>query len=180
MFIVVYLIFLIYICAFLTFKTIITMLNTTDFAQRLQQVMDYYGLNAAAFADSLEIQRSGISHLLSERNKPSLDFILKLIEKFPEVDMYWITQGKGSFPRKEETHSISPRKQPDLFSDIPEIEMTPTPSPTVATPAHEKAVQEPATAPIVEEKLSVLTDTHKKIKRIIFFYEDNHFEVFDN
>ena len=45
------------------------MLNTTDFAQRLQQVMDYYGLNAAAFADSLEIQRSGISHLLSERNK---------------------------------------------------------------------------------------------------------------
>jgi len=152
------------------------MLNTTDFAQRLQQVMDYYGLNAAAFADSLEIQRSGISHLLSERNKPSLDFILKLIEKFPEVDMYWITQGKGSFPRKEETHSISRRKQPDLFSDIPEIEMTPT----VAAPAQEKAVQESATAPIIEEKLSVLTDTHKKIKRIIFFYEDNHFEVFDN
>ena len=94
--------------------------------------------------------------------------------------MYWITQGKGSFPRKEETHSISPRKQPDLFSDIPEIEMAPTPSPIVATPAHEKAVQEPATAPIIEEKLSVLTDTRKKIKRIIFFYEDNHFEVFDN
>ena len=151
------------------------MLNTTDFAQRLQQVMDYYGLNAAAFADSLEIQRSGISHLLSERNKPSLDFILKLIEKFPEVDMYWITQGKGSFPRKEETHSISPRKQPDLFSDIPEIEMTPTPSPTVTAPA-----QESAAASIIEEKLSVLTDTRKKIKRIIFFYEDNHFEVFDN
>jgi len=156
------------------------MLNTTDFAQRLQQVMDYYGLNAAAFADSLEIQRSGISHLLSERNKPSLDFILKLIEKFPEVDMYWITQGKGSFPRKEEMHSISPRKQPDLFSDIPEIEMTPTSSPTVATPTHEKAVQESVTAPIIEEKISVLSDTHKKIKRIIFFYEDNHFEVFDN
>ena len=69
------------------------MLNTSDFAIRLQQVMDYYGMNAAAFADTLEIQRSGISHLLSERNKPSLDFILKLIEKFPEVDMYWITQG---------------------------------------------------------------------------------------
>ena len=58
--------------------------------------------------------------------------------------------------------------------------MTPTPSPTVAASAHEKAVQEPVTAPIIEEKLSVLTDTHKKIKRIIFFYEDNHFEVFDN
>lgn len=58
--------------------------------------------------------------------------------------------------------------------------MTPTPSPIVATPAQEKAVQEFATAPIIEEKLSTPADTHKKIKRIIFFYEDNHFEVFDN
>ena len=57
------------------------MLNTSDFSIRLQQVMDYYGLNAAAFADTLEIQRSGISHLLSERNKPSLDFILKAHRK---------------------------------------------------------------------------------------------------
>ena len=60
--------------------------------------------------------------------------------------------------------------------------MTPIPSPTVAASAQEKTVQESesATAPIVEEKLSALADTHKKIKRIIFFYEDNHFEVFDN
>ena len=86
------------------------MLNTSDFSIRLQQVMDYYRLNAAAFADALEIQRSGISHLLSERNKPSLDFILKLIEKFPEVDMYWITLGKGTFPRKEEKGVSVPKK----------------------------------------------------------------------
>jgi len=148
------------------------MLNTSDFAIRLQQVMDYYGLNAAAFADSLEIQRSGISHLLSERNKPSLDFILKLIEKFPEVDMYWITQGKGSFPRKEDKELASAKKtqQPDLFSDIPEIEMqAPTPAlPSVAI--KEKQVETKA--------LPLPTDKH--IKRIIFFYEDNRFEVFEN
>ena len=148
------------------------MLNTSDFAIRLQQVMDYYGLNAAAFADSLEIQRSGISHLLSERNKPSLDFILKLIEKFPEVDMSWITQGKGSFPRKEDKELASAKKtqQPDLFSDIPEIEMqAPTPAlPSVAI--KEKQVE--------TKSLPLPTDKH--IKRIIFFYEDNRFEVFEN
>ena len=139
------------------------MLNTSDFAIRLQQVMDYYGLNAAAFADSLEIQRSGVSHLLSERNKPSLDFILKLIEKFPEVDMYWITQDK-------ELASAKKTQQPDLFSDIPEIEMqasTPAP-PSVAI--KEKQVETKA--------LPLPTDKH--IKRIIFFYEDNRFEVFEN
>ena len=148
------------------------MLNTSDFAIRLQQVMDYYGLNAAAFADSLEIQRSGISHLLSERNKPSLDFILKLIEKFPEVDMYWITQGKGSFPRKEDKELASAKKtqQPDLFSDIPEIEMQ------ASTPA-------PPSAAIEEKQVETKAlplHTDKRIKRIIFFYEDNRFEVFEN
>ena len=148
------------------------MLNTSDFAIRLQQVMDYYGLNAAAFADSLEIQRSGISHLLSERNKPSLDFILKLIEKFPEVDMYWITQGKGSFPRKEDKELANAKKtqQPDLFSDIAEIEMqAPTPAPP-SVAIKEKQVETKA--------LPLPTDKH--IKRIIFFYEDNRFEVFEN
>ena len=148
------------------------MLNTSDFAIRLQQVMDYYKLNAATFADILEIQRSGISHLLSERNKPSLDFILKLIEKFPEVDMYWITQGKGSFPRKEEKEVVVSQKlqQRDLFSDIPEIEMK-LPTPTL--PDEEKTF-------VIEHKEELGSTNYKKIKRIIFFYEDNHFEVFDN
>ena len=47
------------------------------------------------------MQRSSLSHLLSGRNKPSLDFILKIIEEFPEVDLYWILNGKGTFPKSE-------------------------------------------------------------------------------
>ncbi|MEY2923436.1 MAG: hypothetical protein RL108_2062, partial [Bacteroidota bacterium] len=34
------------------------------------------------------------------RNKPSLDFILKILEVFPEVDLYWILNGKGTFPKQ--------------------------------------------------------------------------------
>lgn len=160
------------------------MLNTSDFSIRLQQVMDYYGLNAAAFADALEIQRSGISHLLSERNKPSLDFILKLIEKFPEVDMYWITQGKGTFPRKEEKEGSVPKKiqQPDLFSDILEIEMESL-SPTLSSPIKEekKVSLDKEVSELSPLPSSIVNNTvGKKIKHIIFFYEDNHFEVFDS
>lgn len=162
------------------------MLNTTDFALRLQQVMDYYKLNAAAFADILEIQRSGISHLLSERNKPSLDFILKLIEKFPEVDMYWITQGKGSFPRKELKESGNSKKtqQTDLFSEIPEIEMeassTTPPLELTATSTIEKSVVAPVSPEeMVMPALTQKEKDGKRIRRIIFFYEDKTFEVFD-
>ena len=63
------------------------MFSQQDFIARLQRIMDYYDLNASALADNLGVLRSSISHLLSERNKPSLDFVLKIIDKYPEVDL---------------------------------------------------------------------------------------------
>ena len=75
------------------------MVNTDDFVKRLENVLEYYNLNASAFADKIGVQRSSMSHLLSGRNKPSLDFILKILEVFPEVDLYWILNGKGIFPK---------------------------------------------------------------------------------
>jgi transcriptional regulator with XRE-family HTH domain len=76
------------------------MVNIEDFIKRLEVILDYYSLNASAFADKIGVQRSSLSHLLSGRNKPSLDFILKILEVFPEVDLYWILNGKGSFPKR--------------------------------------------------------------------------------
>lgn len=77
------------------------MVNTDDFIKRLEIVLDYYSLSASVFADKIGVQRSSLSHLLSGRNKPSLDFILKIIEVFPDIDLYWITNGKGNFPKSE-------------------------------------------------------------------------------
>jgi DNA-binding XRE family transcriptional regulator len=72
--------------------------NAEDFVIRLEKIMRYYDLSASAFADEIKVQRSSISHLLSGRNKPSLEFVLKLIKSFPEVNLYWLLNGKGSFP----------------------------------------------------------------------------------
>ena len=83
------------------------MVNTDEFIKRLEKVLDYYGLSASSFADKINVQRSSISHLLSGRNKPSLDFILKVIEIFPEVDLYWILNGKGSFPKVKVVPPVS-------------------------------------------------------------------------
>lgn len=68
---------------------------------RIQEVMDHYGLSVSAFADRLGVQRSSISHLLNGRNRPSLDFVMKLIGAYPEVDLYWLLKGEGGFPKKE-------------------------------------------------------------------------------
>ena len=74
------------------------MVNTEEFIKRLEKLLDYYGLSAAAFADKVGVQRSGISHLLAGRNKPSLEFVMKVIDTFPEVNLYWLLNGKGAFP----------------------------------------------------------------------------------
>ncbi|RPD97982.1 XRE family transcriptional regulator [Aureibaculum marinum] len=83
------------------------MINNLEFSKRLQMVMDYYQLSAAAFADKIQVQRSSISHLLSGRNKPSLDFVLKVLDNFKDVELYWLLNGKGSFPADKKVDSSS-------------------------------------------------------------------------
>lgn len=77
------------------------MVNTHDFTKRIERILAYYSLTASQFADKIEVQRSSISHLMSGRNKPSLDFVLKVVKVFPEVNLYWLLNGKGSFPNIE-------------------------------------------------------------------------------
>ena len=86
------------------------MVNSEDFTKRLQKVIDYYGESAAGFAEKIGVQRSSISHILSGRNKPSLDFVMKVINSYPEVELYWLLNGKGEFPsdKKIETAASLP------------------------------------------------------------------------
>ncbi|MEQ6124017.1 helix-turn-helix transcriptional regulator [Pseudotenacibaculum sp. MALMAid0570] len=79
------------------------MVNSTEFTARLKKILTHYELSASIFADKIGVQRSSISHILSGRNKPSLDFILKVTNTFTEVDIYWLLNGKGSFPKENKT-----------------------------------------------------------------------------
>jgi len=74
------------------------MINSENFTKRLKKVMQFYGISASAFADKIGVQRSSISHILSGRNKPSLEFVMKVLSSYPEVELYWLLNGKGTFP----------------------------------------------------------------------------------
>ena len=74
------------------------MINSSEFINRLEKILEYYDVTASAFADKINVQRSSISHLLSGRNKPSLEFVLKVTDSFSEVDLQWLIKGEGSFP----------------------------------------------------------------------------------
>ncbi len=88
------------------------MINNEEFSKRLQKVIDFYGENASSFAEKIGVQRSSISHILSGRNKPSLEFVLKVLSSFPEVELYWLLNGKGEFPKNSENeNSITENSQ---------------------------------------------------------------------
>lgn len=93
------------------------MVNIDDFVKRLETILDYYGLNASSFADKIGVQRSSMSHLLSGRNKPSLDFVMKILEVFPDVDLYWILIGKGSFPKNNDENLEIPESPTPISSN---------------------------------------------------------------
>lgn len=84
------------------------MVNVLELTSRLKKVMDFHQLSASMFADKIGVQRSSISHILSGRNKPSLDFILKVTSELTDVDIEWLLNGKGVFPKNAEKSTKAP------------------------------------------------------------------------
>lgn len=103
--------------------------------ERISKVIEYSNLSSSEFADEIEVQRSSISHITSGRNKPSLDFLIKVKDKFPAIRWDWLILGEGEMledhavynsESKSETPSSSPttdagnsgNSRADLFSFI--------------------------------------------------------------
>ena len=67
-----------------------------EIVKRITQILEEQQLSSSAFADTIGVQRSSISHVLSGRNKPSLEFILKTVRAFPAYSSDWLLFGKSS------------------------------------------------------------------------------------
>tara|TARA_B100000768_G_scaffold181624_1_gene205447 strand:- start:10547 stop:10897 length:351 start_codon:yes stop_codon:yes gene_type:complete len=67
-----------------------------NFTIRLLELLDNKSLSASQFAEKIGVQRSSVSHVLSGRNKPSLDFIIKISTTFKDISLDWLIHGKKS------------------------------------------------------------------------------------
>jgi len=63
---------------------------------RVKKLLEIEQLSPSQFADEINLQRSSLSHVLSGRNKPSLDFVMKIKERFSEVSLDWLIFGEGN------------------------------------------------------------------------------------
>ena len=119
-----------------------------EIKDRLRMIMESHKLNAGSFADKIGVQRSNVSHVLSGRNKPSFDFVEKLLLAFPRVSAEWLFTGRQTEKEvKDIEYSVSPELPVEKRADLPVVQATDSKS-------------------------------HKKIVKTLVFYEDFTFDVF--
>ncbi|MGX9985625.1 helix-turn-helix transcriptional regulator [Soonwooa purpurea] len=163
--------------------------------ERISVIMEHYNISPSEFAEKVDVQRSSISHITSGRNKPSLEFITKVKNSFPDIEWDWLINNNGPMIKPkieiiEEKVEVKKLPLPDLFSIIedesfgrnnliPEKEQKTNASETnkMSSDKEEKKIidsQPLENFPMVHENSS------KKVKRVILFFEDGTFEAFEN
>ena len=136
---------------------------------RLAHILRAKNLTASQFAELMEIQPSNVSHLLNGRNKPSLDFLIKLKEIFPEYSFDWIIMGRKPITINVPNPMIS--ENSDIKFDDEEDKKV------IEFDEINENVDEPVTEPKkIEVDIPQVID-NKSIEKIILVYTDKTFDV---
>lgn len=148
-----------------------------DLNKKIEQIIIDKGLSPSYFADTIGIQRSSISHILSGRNKPSLDIIQRILKVFPDIDRDWLLFD-SEIPQQS-TPQIN-RQQPvnQLNNRQSLYEQAPRESPKNFQAEH-NVVKPPVNMPIkrkIERPTVPSNSSGKNIERIMIFYTDGTFE----
>ena len=86
-------------------------MNKETVLNRIKKIIDENNLTNTEFAEKIGVPKSSISHLLSERNKPSLDLITKISENFEQITTDYLIFG----PSEVKKDQIKPSNE--LFSN---------------------------------------------------------------
>lgn len=146
---------------------------------RIKKLIEKQKLTATQFAEEIGVQRSAVSHLLSGRNKPSLDFMLKIKNKFPDISLDWLLLGQGKMKEiDQEKIKIKEDVQSSLFqADTKTVLKEGLSEENVAVES--EILLNVAKS---EDELPHGTSTNKtdeSPKKMILIYPDHTFKVFD-
>lgn len=129
-----------------------------ELTDRIRTIMKMNNMNAAAFADRIGVQRANMSHVLTGRNKPSLDFIERILTSFPKVNAGWLITGKVVIDENQENAKQNELKAPT----------------TLLSEATISCLNQGENASGLKDKAS----SSRKIVKIITFYEDFTFDEY--
>lgn len=139
---------------------------------KLEFLLKNKGLNATSLARALEIQPSGLSHILSGRNKPSFDLVVKILKAFPDLNPDWLLLDSEQIFRADVAPTASSREE--YVSAAPLSPSLPFDAPENIEISEPKKIVENDFAPI----FSTPKSSGKKVSRVIVLYTDRTFESF--
>ena len=154
--------------------------------EKLRKLMKFEGINSTKLAEILGIQASGISHIMSGRNKPSFDFLVKLLQHFPQINPDWLLLDKGPMYRDE----VKKKNSPSLTPAIPTIapaELFDTTKDSIAqasSPEEEKDIipadtdKQSPTNEFPQQTGDRNRDNDSQIEKIVIFYSDHTFSSY--
>ncbi|MFA5329078.1 MAG: helix-turn-helix transcriptional regulator [Prolixibacteraceae bacterium] len=152
--------------------------------ERIRKFMEYKGITSSELADSIGVQRSNVTHVLKARNKPSFQFIEKILQVYPELNAKWLLLGTGNM-----VESLS--KNRTLFDHLPEPMKTPAEKEEKVVEKEPESTQIPFQPKEVYTRSNVenrkaedsipeqLWGSEKPIERLIVFYKDQTFKVYN-
>lgn len=145
------------------------------FSEQLHQIMTHFNLSTTELAEKISVPKATISHLISERNRPSLEFITKLHTNFPSLNLEWLIYGTEPFLssrinfEKSEISSPEKIKQEENSTDT-------IPSPTVENNISVEKNYSKKNLAISENDLSFASKITADIDSIVVFYSDGSFK----
>lgn len=153
---------------------------------RIKQIMESEHLSPSEFADKLQIGRAVISHILNGRNNPSLDVVTRILSKLNYINSEWLLTGTGEMHKSETTQKVTNNSSSDTLSSngldlFSQNYTNPSNVQEKTEYRKENIVESPKniSEPTVNQQIIYQKLPDKKISKIIIYYTDNTFEVFN-
>ena len=128
------------------------------------------GISATSFADEIGVQRSSISHIISGRNNPSFDFILKTLTKYNYLNAEWLITGKGNMYKPDLDEKVRYVNTNGLFDNNIQKEVKSNDAGAKINPETEKNRKNTDNIEVTNVN---------KIEKIVFFYKNGTFKDYN-
>jgi transcriptional regulator with XRE-family HTH domain len=154
---------------------------------RIKKIIQNNNLTSAQFADKIGVTRSSLSHVLSGRNKASLEYVLKIIKAFPHIDSNWLLTGDGNYDNKEvsiegdssENDDVSMHKIQNSFTNVNK-KMAKGKQKIIkdVLPSNEKLVDDIELKNNDNQMINNLSISNNDIDKIVIFYKNGKFKAY--
>jgi len=151
-----------------------------DIKDRFKLIMEREKLTAGAFAESVGASQAAISHILSGRNKPGVDLVLRIHQRYADINLEWLLTGKGNMSNDlnfGSSDSLNADSCYPLFAENAEYSSA---GQGRAENRKEKPLEQPSNEAkeIVKQEIVYKERPPRKITEIRIFFDDNTYETF--